>query len=380
MSESERKSLARRARLAVVKVGTNVLAPSARCIDPERIRNLADQIARLHQEGVSIILVTSGAIASGVAELGLSRRPDTLPDLQAAAAVGQSRLMRLYGEALKPHGLHAGQVLLSRADFADRSRYLNIRHALAALLRCDAVPIINENDSTSTEEITFGENDLLSALVANLVQAPLLVILTTAEGLERDVDGRTQCVDLVPCIDDAVRSLVRADRSASGAGGMATKLEAAAITTAAGEACIIADGRRPDVLLRIWNAEKVGTLFLPAKGRRLSSRKRWLASAHVPAGSVTVDAGAKRALVEGGKSLLASGVLAVQGEFVRGDLVIVQDEEGTQIARGLINYDSRDVGKIRGLKTREIEGALGSKPYDEVIHRDHLVLTEDRRR
>ena len=375
MSVRTRKDLRRRASLVVVKVGSNVLADAEGRITQDRIQNLADHLVALRARDVSSILVTSGAIATGLAELGLAKRPKSLPQLQAAAAVGQSRLMRSYSEALARHNVLAGQVLLARSDFADRTRYLNIRHSLRALLRLGVLPIINENDSTSTEEITFGENDLLSALVTNLTQASLLVMLTTVPGLERETPEGPRCVDLVERVDDDVLALVRSDRSPAGTGGMATKLQAARITTSAGEACVVADGRVRDVLTRILDGEQLGTLFLPVPGRRMSGRKRWLASAHIPAGSITVDQGARNALIDKGTSLLPSGVLSVSGPFPTRSLVTVHDEEGRELARGLVNYSADDVEKMRGLTSAQIARALGPQPCDEIIHRDDLVLT-----
>ena len=377
MAQLTRKRIAEETKLAVVKVGSNVLADARGALDAGRIAALAGQVAGLRARGVSVIIVSSGAIAAGVAELGLSGRPDTLPELQAAAAVGQSNLMRTYSDALAPHGLSAAQVLVSREDFADRVRYLNIRQALTALLRYGAVPIVNENDSTSTEEITFGDNDLLSALVTNLVQAGVLVILTTAPGLERRSGETRELIDVVRRIDDEVLALATDAQSALGTGGMTTKLEAARIATDAGEACIIADGRAEGVLDAIFDGRKVGTLFVPTP-RKMSSRKRWLAAANVPAGEITVDNGARRALVKGGKSLLASGIVSLGGEFRRGDLVTLLDDTGTEIARGLVNYAADDLKKIKGLHTSRIAQVLGDKPYDEIIHRDNLVLTTPR--
>lgn len=374
MPELTRKKIAEETALAVVKVGSNVLADARGTLDDERIRLLAGEVAALRARGISIIIVSSGAIAAGVAELGLSGRPETLPELQAAAAVGQSKLMRTYSDALTPLGLSTAQVLVSREDFADRARYLNVRQALTALLRYGTVPIVNENDSTSTEEITFGDNDLLSALVTNLVQAGVLVILTTVPGLERRSGETRELIDVVRGIDDEVLALATDAQSALGTGGMTTKLEAARIATDAGEACIIADGRSDGVLEAIFEGREVGTLFVPTT-RKMSSRKRWLAAANVPAGEITVDDGARKALVEGGKSLLASGVVSLDGAFRRGDLVALKDQTGAQIARGLINYGADDLEKIKGLHTSRIAQVLGDKPYDEVIHRDDLVLT-----
>jgi len=377
MAALTRKRIAQETKLAVVKVGTNVLADAAGALDAARIGALAGQVAALRARGISVIIVSSGAIAAGVGALGLSGRPDTLPELQAAAAVGQSKLMRTYSDALAPHGLSAAQVLVSREDFADRVRYLNIRQALTALLRCGAVPIVNENDSTSTEEISFGDNDLLSALVTNLVQAGVLVILTTAPGLQRRSGETRELIGVVRRIDDDVLALATGSQSALGTGGMTTKLEAARIATDAGEACIIADGRAEGVLEAIFQGREVGTLFLPTP-RKMSSRKRWLAAANVPAGTITVDDGARRALVEGGKSLLASGIVSLGDAFHRGDLVTLLDQTGAEIARGLVNYGADDLHKIKGLHTSRIAQVLGDKPYDEVIHRDNLVLTTPR--
>ena len=374
MPELTRDRIANETKLAVVKVGTNVLADADGAVDAGRIRGIADQVAALRERGIAVIIVSSGAIGAGVRELALASRPDTLPELQAVAAVGQSKLMRTYSEAFAPHGLHVAQVLVSRDDFADRTRYLNVRQALTALVGYGAVPIVNENDSTSTDEISFGDNDCLSALVTNLVQAPLLVILTTVAGLERRIAGRAEVVDVVRRIDDDILALVTEDRSALGTGGMATKLEAARITTDAGEACVIADGREDNALLDIFEGRQRGTLFVP-NPRRMSGRKRWLAAANVPAGSITVDDGARQALVRAGKSLLASGVVAVSGDFRKGDLVTVVDAAGAEIARGLVNYAADQVAAIQGLQTSQIRDALGEKPYDEVIHRDNLALT-----
>jgi len=377
MGQLTRKRIAQETKLAVVKVGTNVLADARGALDAGRIEALAGQVAGLRGREISVIIVSSGAIAAGVGALGLPGRPDTLPELQAAAAVGQSKLMRTYSDALAPHGLSAAQVLVSREDFADRTRYLNIRQALTALLRYGTVPIVNENDSTSTEEITFGDNDLLSALVTNLVQAGVLVILTTAPGLQRRSGETSELIDVVRRIDDDVLALATGSQSALGTGGMRTKLEAARIATDAGEACIIADGRADDVLEAIFEGREVGTLFVPTP-RKMSSRKRWLAAANVPAGKITVDDGARRALVEGGKSLLASGIVSLEGAFRRGDLVTLFDETGAEVARGLVNYGADDLDKIKGLQTSRIAQVLGDRPYDEVIHRDNLVLTVPR--
>lgn len=374
----ERRALVERVRTVVVKVGTAVLTDASGRLDRERVAGLARQVADLRGRGLRVAVVSSGAIGAGVGELGLPGRPQTMPQLQAAAAVGQGRLMRTYDEAFKRFGLHTGQVLLTREDLNDRLRYLNARNTLLALLEFGVVPIINENDTTSVEEITFGDNDFLAAQVTNLLRAELLVILTVVDGLRRRLPegGLGERIDVVEEVNDEVMALVAEEATPLGRGGMQSKLQAARVVTRAGEAVVVADGTRPDVLGAIFAGEPVGTLFLPS-AKRMRSRKRWIAFGVRPRGRIRVDQGARRALLERGKSLLPSGVVDVEGQFRRGDVVEIADEAGRVFGRGLTNYSSEDVLRVRGLKTSQMARVLGSKPYDEIIHRDNLVVFSD---
>jgi glutamate 5-kinase len=373
MSENIRTEVVATARSLVVKVGTNVLADSSGRLDPKAFRRLVDQLAGAVAEGRQVVLVSSGAIAAGVAELGLERRPDQLRLLQAAAAVGQPRLMRAYDAEFKRHGLHVAQVLLDRGDFDSRERYLNARNTITSILEYGGVPVINENDTTATEEITFGENDVLSALVSQLLGAGLLVILTTARGLERRGGARRETLDVVTKLTPEIVALATGERSEHGSGGMVSKLEAVSMATAAGETVVIADGREPEVLARLLSGERIGTVFAPA-AKRIKGLKRWIGYAGKPRGRIAIDAGAERALVDRGKSLLASGIVGVEGSFKRGDVVAVFGPEGRELGRGLANYAADDVRAVQGLKTSKIAGVLGSKPHDEIIHRDNLVV------
>lgn len=375
MSQDIRRTIFSKARRLVVKVGTGVLTAENGGLDRSRIAKLAEQIMQLRQLGYYTALVSSGAIAAGMAELGMTKRPTALPDLQAAAAVGQSKLMAAYDECFKKYGSTAAQILLTREDFDDRTRYLNARNTILTLWRLGAVPVINENDTVSVEEITFSDNDLLSALVTNLLRADVLVMLSVVDGVycvgpDGTVTGET--IDVVERVTDDVKALSSGETSARGKGGMDSKLEAARIATYAGEAAVIANGKCDDILLRIVRGEKVGTLFLPVHPK-MASRKRWIGFTSKPSGSLQVDAGAAEAILKKGRSLLASGIRAVEGMFQKGDTVSIVDEHGVEIARGLVNYSSAEVERIKGLKTSAIAKVLGEKPYDEVVHRDNLV-------
>jgi glutamate 5-kinase len=366
-----------RVRRLVVKVGTGQVTTLEAGPDRRRIGALAAGLAALRAEKIDVTLVTSGAIATGMARLALARRPRTVPEKQAAAAVGQSALMRHYEVAFKRHGLAVGQVLLTAQDIGDRARYLNARNTLLALLRLGVVPIVNENDTVAVEEIKVGDNDNLSALVASLIEADLLVLLTDVDGLytaNPSVDGAAQKLDTVEAVTDEIARLVWAGAGTGAVGGMVTKLQAAQKAAAAGVPMIIANGRTEAVLPRLLHGEPLGTYFAP-KADRLAARKRWIGFAVPPQGRLTVDAGAVRALTQGGKSLLPSGVVKVEGEFAAGELVAVVDEgDDKEFARGLVNFDAPELERIRGAKTREIESRLGYKSFEEVIHRDNLVV------
>ena len=362
---------------AVVKVGTNVLADASGKLDRARIVSLAGQIHRLRAAGWKIVLVSSGAIGAGVGKLGLESRPTELPQLQACAAVGQTALMQMYQEAFAPHGITPAQILLIASDFDHRPRYLNTRNTLRTLFEYGCLPIINENDTVSVAEIKFGDNDHLAAMVANLLQAPLLVLLTNVDGLydaDPRSDANAKLVATVPYIDAAVTGLAQVTKSALGTGGMRSKLKAARLATAAGGAVVMANGSIDGVLDSIFAGEPVGTLFLP-HGESLSAMKRWIGFTARPQGTLTIDDGAKRAIVEQGKSLLAVGVRGVAGNFGKGGLVAIVDSIGVEIARGLCNYTSTDAAKIAGCKAEQIAVVLGSIPYPEIVHRDNLAVT-----
>jgi glutamate 5-kinase len=365
------------ARTWVVKVGTSVLTGPEGTLDPARIGHRAEQISAVTATGRRVALVSSGAVGAGIGQLGLARRPDNLRQLQAAAAVGQAYLIRAYDEGFRRHGRHAAQLLLTHEDFDSRPRYLNMRNTLTALFEYDAVPVINENDTISVDEIKFGDNDHLAAMVANLLQAPLLVILSVVDGLCGDdpgPSGEGEVVPLVANLDDEILALAGDSRSVGGTGGMRSKLQAAGLVTRAGGSVIIASGKKPEPLTRILRGEPVGTLFL-ARGQTQGARKRWIGLTARPRGHLVVDAGARVALETGDKSLLAIGIVDVIGDFGKGDVVGVRDAEGHEFARGLTNYPSLDARRIRGLRTEQARQSIGSALYDEVIHRDNLVLT-----
>jgi len=372
MSREQRKTLMSRVRSLVIKVGSHVLADDRGLLDASQIRHLVDQVVALKDRGFRVTIVSSGAIAAGLGNLGLRKRPESLPPLQACAAVGQAKLMMMFDEALQAHGRHAAQVLLVREDVEDRTRYLNIRNCIAAIQAYGAVPIINENDTVSVDEIRFGDNDILAAMVTNLLRADLLVLLTTVEGVFRDA-ARRERFDIVEDMAE-VTAAADASRSALGTGGMASKLEAAATVVAAGEMAAIASGRRANVLTDLLAGEPVGTLFLP-KGEKMTARQRWIGLARRPRGHLGLDAGAAKA-VRARKSLLASGITAVKGKFGRGDVVALTDPDGRIIGQGLVNYDAAAIHKIKGLRTSQFMDVLGERPYDEVVHADNLVLVD----
>ena len=373
-----RQEIAAAARTVGVKIGTRVLTGDDGRLNEARIAELAEDLHRILQTGRKVAVVSSGAVGSGMGRLGLARRPSTLSQLQAVAAVGQSYLVEVYERSLRAHGRHAAQILLTAEDLDDRTRYLNVRNTLLALLDFGAVPIINENDSVSVEELqtTFGDNDRLAAMVTNLIRAPLLVLLSDVDGLY-DGDPQAAGASLVPTVmrlDDSIFALVRDKLTGLSKGGMASKLSAARIATAAGENVMIANGRTPRVLSRILAGELLGTLFV-APGQSVTSWKRWIGYTAQPRGQLVVDGGARRAIETQGRSLLAIGVLDASGNFVKGDIVSVRDPQGAEFARGLINYPAQDLLRIKGLKTEHIAAALGHCPYDEVIHRDNMAVT-----
>jgi glutamate 5-kinase len=365
------------AGLIVVKVGTRVLTRADGLLDAVRIESLGRQFNTLLAAGKQVVLVSSGAVGAGMGRMGLTQRPTELAHLQAVAAIGQSCLVEAYERALRAQGRHVAQVLLVADDFKDRARYLNIRNTLRALLDYRAIPIINENDTVSVEELrtSFGDNDRLAALVATLLGAPLLVLLSDVDGLYDRHPEEPGAAPLarVPQIDGTVEALARDRAGGLSKGGMASKIAAARIVTEAGGHCIIASGRDDDVLPRIVRGEPAGTLF-PGRAAAMPAWKRWLGWSADVRGTVTVDSGARDAVVDTGRSLLAAGVRHIEGVFTTGDLVALADEAGHVFARGLVNYSATDLQRIRGLKTDRIADVLGYCPYDEVIHRDNLAV------
>jgi len=377
MLDPVRQEILSQAHTVVVKVGTNVLTSDDGRLDPARIQSLADQIQRIRQTGRKVALVSSGAIGAGVGRLELGTRPTDLRQLQACAAIGQSFLMRAYQECFDRHNIHTAQILLTAGDFDNRARYLNARNTILTLFEWGVLPIINENDTVSVAEIKFGDNDHLAAMVTNLLQAPLLILLTVVDGLfsgDPRVDPKAEKVATVSHIDISVMEMAGASRSTLGTGGMRSKLRAARLATAAGESVIMANGAEPDVLDRIFASEPMGTVFLP-HGSALPAWKRWLGFTARPKGKLVLNEGAKAAVQQQGKSLLPVGVLEVHGSFNKGDVISLCDAAGAEFARGLTNYSSEDATQIAGLRTEMIGEILGAAPYEEIVHRDNLVVT-----
>ncbi|GIW79498.1 MAG: glutamate 5-kinase [Gemmatales bacterium] len=376
MIDPVRQEVIALAHTIVIKVGTNVLTDARGRLDEGRLYSLADEVQRVRQTGRKVLLVSSGAVGAGVGKLGLGRRPSDLRHLQACAAVGQGFLMHAYEQCFSRYGTHAAQILLTAGDFDNRSRYLNVRNTILTLFEWNCIPIINENDTVSVQEIRFGDNDRLAALVTNLLQAPLLIILTVVDGLytcDPRNDQRAELIRTVTRLDANIMNMAGLGKSILGTGGMVSKLRAARIATAAGESVIVANGVRPGVIDAIFAAEPEGTLFLP-QGNTLAARKRWLGYTALPKGSLHVDAGARTAVVEHGRSLLAIGITEVHGSFSKGDVVALCGPDGSEFARGLTNYSAHDLARIRGLRTEQIAETLGVVPYEEVVHRDNLAL------
>lgn len=374
-SVSRRRQILDQAKTVVIKVGTNVLSTDDDRLDEGRIRSLAEQIHGVWQTGRKVVLVSSGAIGAGMSLLGLKERPTDLSHLQAAAATGQAHLIHLYDKCFRPHGYHAAQLLLTANDFKSRNRYLNVRNTLLTLAEFRAIPIVNENDTVSTDEIKLGDNDRLAAMVANLLPADLLIVLSVVDGLLTGdpSDPGSQRIPVVDKYDEELLNLVGASKSSRGTGGMKSKLDAVRTATAVGTDVIIAHGQQPDILTRILQAEDVGTLFV-AEQEALSAWKRWIGYTMPPKGRLVLDDGARRAIVEQGRSLLAIGIRTVEGHFQKGEVVSLVDLAGVEVARGLTNYDAASVRTVAGKRTDEIARALGSIPYEEVIHRDNLVV------
>ncbi len=364
------------ARRFVVKVGSTLVTNRGAGLDASAIARWAGQVAKLRQAGREILLVSSGAIAEGMQRLGWTRRPSAMHELQAAAAVGQMGLAQAYESCFREHGLRTAQVLLTHADLADRQRYLNARSTLLTLLGLGIIPVINENDTVVTDEIRFGDNDTLAALVTNLVEADCLVILTDQQGLftaDPRVDPGASLIRHAQAGEARLEALAGGTGSAIARGGMLTKVLAAKRAARSGARTVIASGSEPDVLLRVAAGEAIGTLLSP-QTTPLAARKQWLADHVQVAGRLSLDAGAAKALRSGGKSLLPVGVREVEGEFERGAVVVCLSPEGGEIARGLVNYNAQESRRIAGRASSEIEAILGYIDEPELIHRDNLVV------
>ncbi len=376
MTNLLRQEIATAAHTLVVKVGTRVLTRADGTLNVERIGALAEELSDLRQTGRRVALVTSGAVGAGMNQLGLQKRPTDLAQLQAVAAIGQTKLIEAYDRTFRKHHLHAAQVLLTAEDLDDRTHYLNVRNTLFSVLEFDAIPLINENDTVAVDELmtTFGDNDRLAAMVTNLLRAPLLIILSDIDGLyDGDPqDEHSRIVPTVTAIDNAVQQFVRDKSSGLSKGGMASKLQAARIVTSAGENMIIASGRRPGILKQILLGDEIGTLFV-AQGKSITPRKRWIGFSAQPKGVLVLDAGAERAIVEQGRSLLAIGITQVTGKFQKGDVVALCDAGHAELARGLTNYSSEDIRRIQGVPSHQIAELLGHRPYEEVVHRNNLA-------
>ncbi|MDA8168731.1 MAG: glutamate 5-kinase [Nitrospiraceae bacterium] len=361
----------------VIKIGSNILAPKG-VLDENRMRSIASDIARISAAGHEAVLVSSGAVAAGIGKLGLKKKPSDIQLKQAVAAVGQSALMWAYEKVFGETGKKVAQILLTRDVFTDRARYINSRNTIITLLGLGVIPVINENDTVSVEEIKFGDNDHLAALVASLVEADRLVILSDVDGLypadpKQDPDARI--IPLVTEITPQMEKLAGGAGSAVGTGGMYSKILAAKKAMGAGITVNIINGRKHNLLIEILEGRACGTEFRPGNGR-LSARKGWIAYGLKAKGRLIIDEGAKEALLSKGKSLLPSGIVSVEGSFDKGDPVYCISPEGERIAKGLSNYSAWEIEKIRGRKTSEIEVILGYRYSDEVIHRDNLVLTK----
>jgi glutamate 5-kinase len=377
MQEKTGSQVLRNARRIVIKVGSSLVTNEGRGLDADAIGHWCEQLAALVKDGREVIMVSSGAIAEGMKRLGWATRPKGIHELQAAAAVGQMGLAQVYETKLRESGIGSAQVLLTHADLADRERYLNARSTLLTLLSLGVVPVINENDTVVNDEIKFGDNDTLGALVANLVEADALVILTDQKGLytaDPRKDPAAQFVHQANAGDSALEAMAGGAGSSIGRGGMITKILAAKRAAGSGASTVIAWGREPQALIRLSQGEAIGTLLV-AQTQKNQARKQWMADHLQMRGSVTVDAGAAGKVRDEGKSLLPIGMTAVQGEFSRGDVIAVVDADGTEIARGLANYSSSEARLICRKSSSEFEKLLGYTGEPEMLHRTNLVLT-----
>lgn len=360
----------------VIKIGSNILANDVRGLDTDIIGGLAKYISEISSMGYEVVVVSSGAVAAGMKKLGLTCKPRDIRLKQAAAAIGQSTLMWAYEKAFAGYDRKVAQILLTREDFSDRKKYINSKNTIITLLSYGIIPVINENDSVATDEIKFGDNDNLASLVAIQIEAERLVILSDVDGLYREDPRVNPKASLIPCVEEInsdLEHIAGGTGSAVGTGGMYSKILAAKKAVSHGIAVSITNGKKPELLIAIVENKDVGTFFRPSK-EKIPHRKGWIAYSSRPKGAVTLDTGAVKAITDGGKSLLPTGIITVEGNFEVGDAVNCLSPEGKRVAKGLINYSSADMKKIMKRKTSEIEEILGYKYSDEAIHRDNLVL------
>lgn len=357
----------------VIKIGTNLLTTAGGALDKNRIKKFVSKIALVKESGDEVIIVTSGAIGAGMGKMGVSKRPDSLREKQALAAIGQPLLMEAYRECFSEHKITLAQVLLTRQDFDDRQRYLNARSTMLALLDMGIVPVVNENDTVAVEEINFGDNDTLAAIVAAKVSADWLFILTDVDGLYKGEPGKSELIKIVDKVTPEIEKYAGGNSSSGkGTGGMKTKIDAARIATAAGVRMVIMNGAKPENFIDAIKGENIGTMFLP--GKTLEPRKCWIAFGTKCKGKIIVDAGAAAALAKNDKSLLASGIVAAEGKFGVGDPVGIFGPDGREVARGLSYFSADDINKIKGKKSSEIKKILPGADFDEVVHKDNLVI------
>lgn len=372
----ERQAILSKVRKVLIKIGSGVLTGKDG-LDLNIIDQLVEEMAGLKNfKGLHVVLVTSGAVASGKHRMGIARKLKSMPEKQAAAAVGQGRLMRVYSNAFGKHGINVAQMLLTMSDLTDRQRFINVRNTLTQLLEWGVVPIINENDTVAVDEIKFGDNDHLAAMMANTVGADLLINLTNTEGLydrNPQTSKKAKLIRLVRDITPEIEAAATAESDPVGTGGMKSKIMAARKVTVCGIPYMIAPGKKRGILTELFAGKEIGTLFMPMTDC-LNSKEHWIAFTLRARGKLVLDEGAKDAVLNKGKSLLPSGIVGVEGEFAPGDPVACVDEAGNQIAKGLVNYGSDEIRKIRGLKTSKIEQVLGYKHYDEIIHRNNMAV------
>ena len=374
--KNDRIAIFKHAKRVIVKVGSNVLTAD-NGLNLKAIRSISRQICTLIDEKRDVILVSSGAMASGINKVGLPKRPDEIPKRQAVAAIGQAGLIMEYEKAFARHDKQVAQILLISDDMSYRQRYLNVRNTMFTLLSWKVVPIINENDTVMVEEIKFGDNDNLAAMIALLLNADILINLTDIEGLcnkDPRIHPNATLIPTVSSIKKDIEKFAGTIPGPLGAGGMLSKIKAAKKVTSAGIPMVIANGEKPNILQRLFAGQELGTFFVPKK-EKLASRKRWIGFSLKPKGSIVIDQGAAEALLKGGKSLLPSGIVSVEGKFTKGAPVDLKAARLGVMGTGLVNYGSEDICKIMGLKSTQIKSHLGNKPYDEVIHRDNLVIT-----